>query len=533
MKLIIEDGEGRRSVVPLAGDEITIGRNQENVVRLVEKNVSRRHGRLFREGGRFYIEDLRSLTGIRVNGEKVKGPRPVEQGDRIRISEYDLTLEPETGEKPAIPPAEQPAAPSVEVPSAMRARLVGISGTYRGATLVLDRSPLRIGSSGENEIVIHHPSISRRHLRLHLVDGGWKVMDVEARNAVRVNGEARTAIALRHGDVIEIGYLRFAFADAGRELELPREFAPMPVKAQGRRGGSMPVKAIVGLLAILLAGALLLRQPADDDDLAVMQDSKPERAAALRSAQDAIQGHRYVEARQKLEAARRAGASAAELKDADSVEAEARAENLFRDLQSALAAKDWERARDLGSSLGSSRTWYGAQAAPLAQAATMAYVARHVAAAAALKGNDDAACVAEARLALDADATSPEAAQLAQACSAPAVRTDALAAPAAHFVRGARSGTDSEARKLIGDGNRKLAAQDLPGAIALYEKALVLKPARPVLATAYRGMGAAFTRQGNIEEGAHYYKLYLPLCSDPAEKARVQKLLDDYDARRR
>lgn len=542
MKLIIEDGDGRRTVVPLSGDEITIGRNQENVVRLGEKNVSRKHGRLFREAGRFYIEDLRSLTGIRVNGEKVKGPRPVEQGDRIRISEYDLMLEPEPGEKPAVRPAEppgDPAGPASEVPREKRARLVGISGTYRGTSLVLDRSPLRIGSSSENEIVIHHPSISRRHLRLHLVDGEWKVMDVEARNGVRINGESRPGIALRHGDVMEIGYLRFAFADAGRELELPREFAPMSVKTQGRRGATMPVKTVVGLLAILLTGALLLRQPAGDgDDMAVMQDSKAERTAALRSARDAIQGHRYVEAQQKLEAARRAGATAADLADAEAVQAEARGETLFRDLQSAVAAKDWERARELASSLGSSRTWYAAQAAPLAQAATAAYVGRHIAAAAALKGKDDAACLVEARLALAADASSIEAAQLAQDCSVPAVRTGALAPPgsvpaSALPVRAARSAGDASARKLVSEGDRKLAAQDFPGAIALYEQALVLKPARPVLATAYRGMGLAFTRQGNVEAGAHYYKLYLPVCSDPAEKARVQKLLDDYDARRR
>lgn len=436
MKLIIEDGDGRKTVVPLAGDEISIGRDHGNAVRLGEKDVSRRHGRLFREAGRFYIEDLRSLTGIRVNGEKVFGQRPVEQGDRIRISEYDLILQPEPGEKAAVRPAEPPqdsAGPAVEVPRAVRARLLGISGTYRGTALVLDRSPLRIGSSIENEIVIHHPSISRRHLRLHLVDGEWKVMDVEARNGVRINGESRAGIALRHGDVMEIGYLRFAFADAGRQLELPREFAPMSVKTQGRRGGRMPVKTVVGLLAILLTGALLLRPPPEDGD-----DEGD--TAALRPAQEAIQAHRDVEAQQKLEAARAAG-----------------------------------------------------------------------------------------------DAKAAEAAQLAHDSSAPAVRMDALAptAPVPAAEPRASAGAHSSARRLVSEGNRKLTAQDLPGAIALYERALVLKPARPVLATAYRGMGVAFTRQGNIEEGAHYYKLYLPLCGDPAEKARVQKLLDDYDARRR
>ena len=37
MKLIIEDDEGRKTVVPVVRDEITIGRNDANIVRLTEK----------------------------------------------------------------------------------------------------------------------------------------------------------------------------------------------------------------------------------------------------------------------------------------------------------------------------------------------------------------------------------------------------------------------------------------------------------------------------------------------------------------
>src|SRR3954447_4496908 len=100
MKLIIEDDEGRKTVVPVVRDEITIGRNDGNIVRLTEKNVSRKHGRLLREEGHFYIEDLDSFTGIRVNGEKIHGKHPVREGDLIQISEYDLSLQSAPDEKP-------------------------------------------------------------------------------------------------------------------------------------------------------------------------------------------------------------------------------------------------------------------------------------------------------------------------------------------------------------------------------------------------------------------------------------------------
>jgi ABC transport system ATP-binding/permease protein len=101
MKLIIEDDEGRRTVIPLFRDELTIGRAEENSVRLTDKDVSRRHARLFRREGQVYLEDLNSLTGVRVNGQRIHGRRPIHEGDLIEISRYDLAVESGPAEKPA------------------------------------------------------------------------------------------------------------------------------------------------------------------------------------------------------------------------------------------------------------------------------------------------------------------------------------------------------------------------------------------------------------------------------------------------
>jgi len=76
-------------------------------------------------------------------------------------------------------------------------------------------------------------------------------------------------------------------------------------------------------------------------------------------------------------------------------------------------------------------------------------------------------------------------------------------------------------------------SQDFNAAIELYRKALALKPSNGVLGGAYRSMGIAYTRSGDVEQGARYYKLYLPLCTNPQEKATLQKTLADYDARQK
>src|SRR5256885_14925745 len=91
-KLIIEDDEGKTTVVPLIRDEITIGRKEGNTIRLTERNVSRRHAKLSKGNGTVYIEDLQSYNGIKVNGDRIAGRAPIAEGDRIQIGDYQLAL---------------------------------------------------------------------------------------------------------------------------------------------------------------------------------------------------------------------------------------------------------------------------------------------------------------------------------------------------------------------------------------------------------------------------------------------------------
>jgi len=607
MKLIIEDDEGRKTVIPVVRDEITIGRNDANMVRLTEKNVSRKHGRLLREAGHFYIEDLDSFTGIRVNGEKIHGKHLVREGDLIQISEYDLSLQAGPDEKPksgsdkgfgdeddeatlvrkkaqeavtgphpkvpdtaVAPPAaptpppppktdpdpdaevkarkhaetatirlsdlrnEAGELPTQDVPESKRPKLIGITSKYRGKELVLDRTPIRLGRSDENDISIDHPSISRKHCRLHLDGGTWKVMDAESRNGVRVNGEPYAAIGLRHGDVLEIGHLRFAFVEPGRSFKLPAEFAPISgVSApQSRSRAGLYAGIVIAVLAIAGAGGFVMLKYRGANDEA-------ERSFALRTADEAIAAHRYTEALRNLDVARRAGASAEELKDYAAVQNEARSEDLYREMESAASSQDWERARKLLNVLTSGNTFFGRKAAEKAEAVTAGYVNLHIAAAGLMKGKDNAGCLAEAQLALQGNPQSADAQSLVEACRGPALAQSSVAPPSARSASPASrvfakaSGDDSEARRLVNDGNQKLVGQDFAGAIAIYQRALALKPSDAVLGGIYRSMGIAYTRQGNIEEGARYYRLYLPLCTNPSEKSQLQKVLDDYEARRR
>ena len=111
MKLVIEDEAGTRSIVPFGADAIVVGRGVEDVTfRLADRNVSRRHARFVRQNGAVFVEDLGSLTGTRVNGEKLAGRRRLRAGDLVRIGDYDLAVlaEAATLEPGAPPPLPAP-----------------------------------------------------------------------------------------------------------------------------------------------------------------------------------------------------------------------------------------------------------------------------------------------------------------------------------------------------------------------------------------------------------------------------------------
>src|SRR5215470_10101117 len=94
-KLVIQDDEGKTTVVPLIRDEITIGRKEGNTIRLTERNVSRRHARILKNNGEVHIEDLGSYNGIRVNNARIAERISLRVSDQVQIGDYKLYLKAE------------------------------------------------------------------------------------------------------------------------------------------------------------------------------------------------------------------------------------------------------------------------------------------------------------------------------------------------------------------------------------------------------------------------------------------------------
>jgi pSer/pThr/pTyr-binding forkhead associated (FHA) protein len=298
-KLVIQDDEGKTTVVPLIRDEITIGRKEGNTIRLTERNVSRRHARIVRMNGAVAIEDLGSYNGVRVNGTRIAQRTSLTISDRVQIGDYLIELKAEGAEiagpsddgktqpvERIDPAALMRSTPGMQQPQlvgnpnatmvaladtdpnqqAMRqqaqmahapmaqasgnARLVILSSTFAGQTFELNKPQLIIGRTDDNDIVINHRSISRNHAKVvrEADTGRFTISDLQSSNGVRVNGEEYGKVELRRDDMVDLGHVRLRFIEAGQDFVFGRDAQAVDMPAGGSKKGL--IFAMVGLLAV-------------------------------------------------------------------------------------------------------------------------------------------------------------------------------------------------------------------------------------------------------------------------------------------
>jgi pSer/pThr/pTyr-binding forkhead associated (FHA) protein len=268
-KLVIEDDEGKRTVVPLTRDDYTIGRKEGNTIRLTERNVSRAHAKIRKltngsappDRTHYLLEDQQSYNGVYVNGIRVAQTQELGHGDLVQIGDYRIILQddavidaPPTSQpdpKTTVPSGGQRASLLMERPN----RLVMLAGPTPGAEYPLDGERLTVGRAEDASISINHNSVSRLHCEIHsLGDGRFEIVDKGSSNGVRVNtAELRRGI-IEPGDVIELGDVKFKFVGAG-QIFLPGVNDSQQLSAIGERSSGSRRGA--GLLPYVVFGAVI------------------------------------------------------------------------------------------------------------------------------------------------------------------------------------------------------------------------------------------------------------------------------------
>ncbi|HTY97620.1 MAG TPA: DUF3662 and FHA domain-containing protein [Solirubrobacteraceae bacterium] len=82
---------GRRLLVPADGG--TIGRSRDCAIVLEDAGVSRQHAELRPDDDGWIVADLGSTNGVLLNGHRIRGPQPLQDGDRLELGSTEVVFE--------------------------------------------------------------------------------------------------------------------------------------------------------------------------------------------------------------------------------------------------------------------------------------------------------------------------------------------------------------------------------------------------------------------------------------------------------
>ncbi len=236
-KLTIEDDEQKQISLQLAHEEYSVGRDESNAIRLTDRNISRKHALLARNGQGWLLKDLASYNGTFMNGERVAEGVHVGHGDVVQLGDYRLELHDES--KQVVPTAQQ----QVQLPPHHRPdRLVVVVGPQPGQEFFLDRDHFTLGRSEDADVSVNHSSVSRFHAELFAVGNGrFEIIDKGSANGLRINGQEVRRGFLEAGDALEMGDVRLRFVGAGKIFRAgfdTRQMLPAVTGLDGAIGGA-------------------------------------------------------------------------------------------------------------------------------------------------------------------------------------------------------------------------------------------------------------------------------------------------------
>jgi ABC-type multidrug transport system ATPase subunit len=184
--------DSRRIAVGPAG--LTLGRRSENDLILKTDRASRRHARIAPADDAYWLEDLGSMNGTYLNGERLRGEsRWLSSGDTIVIGGEQMRF------------VLGDATRAVHAPSApQRTERFQVTG-----------GRMTLGRDAGNDVVLDAPAVSRFHAEIVTGSGHVELRDLGSTNGTRVNGELVSTAALELGSEIGIGPYRLIFDGVG------------------------------------------------------------------------------------------------------------------------------------------------------------------------------------------------------------------------------------------------------------------------------------------------------------------------------
>ncbi len=198
----------------ITGESMVFGRDPEGeIVALHDKSVSRRHAELYCDKNNvWFLKDLVSLNGSRVNGDVVRGSHVLHHGDRLSLGDVQLCfwLGPKSGHEQdashlATIPTRHP------VPAGVRPMLDVIEGYDHGLQCVITRDTTVIGRASSGDLILRDPAVDTAHAAIAYIDGSFLLLLLRGQMAEVDGVPVRDGVVLRHGSRIRVGNTQMMF----------------------------------------------------------------------------------------------------------------------------------------------------------------------------------------------------------------------------------------------------------------------------------------------------------------------------------
>ncbi|MCA1666131.1 MAG: FHA domain-containing protein [Thermomicrobia bacterium] len=213
--------DGEQQVVPLGTQPVSVGRADGNTIVIKDDWISRKHMEItLGTDGLYYAHDLGSANGMTVNGRPEQNV-PLKPGDLVQLGQYMLLFSVETAsvadptrmqQETRIASGPSPAvAVAGATPGAVAPDSNDDEGGIAASLMVYGKEMATIGRASENDLVLDHPQVSRRHAQVRWNGSQYVINDLNSTNGVYVNGERMREAVLPEGARVQIGPFRFLF----------------------------------------------------------------------------------------------------------------------------------------------------------------------------------------------------------------------------------------------------------------------------------------------------------------------------------
>ena len=252
--------------IPLRLARLVVGRKPECDVCLPFATISSKHCMLEFRDGQWYVSDLGSRNGVRIDGVKCESG-VIPPGMVVAIAQYRFEIDyvpslaklpisapqqqassdvrsPSAASAPmrrgiggpsaspaasnplpskgAAEPSNQPKLPASPIQTVNRAGSLGeLIPCGGGAPIRLTKPKLLVGRLPNCDVSIPHPMVSGKHCELEFIEGFWRIRDLQSRNGFRVNEYRETEKYLLPGDIVTIAQVRFEISYIPQGTEPP------------------------------------------------------------------------------------------------------------------------------------------------------------------------------------------------------------------------------------------------------------------------------------------------------------------------